>query len=291
MTNEQKEQMRDALLRYTGRYATQALAAESLEHISSSMISLVKNKKWDRVSEKMWSNIARQVGFYCGDDWKKADTGAYMLLRILFGDAQRYAMAYGVAIQSGLGKTFSARHYAAEQEYAHYICCDEQMNRKSFLTALLQNMNQPTTGNTEDIMQRVVSILEKQDEPLLIIDDAHQLKDRVLHFVITLYKRLINHCGIIILGNDTLRLRVIEGARMQKDMYEAIYNTIGRRFITLGQCGPRDVELICKANGIDDTILITSIKEACKGNLYQVKKMIEELKQKHIHPHLKNVVF
>lgn len=289
MTTELKEQVRDALLRYASKYPTQAEAAAHLEKISSATISQVKNKKWDRVSEKMWSNIARQVGFYTGSSWQKADTGAYMLLRILFGDAQRYAMAYGVSIQTGLGKTFCAKHYTAEQQNAHYMCCNEQMNRKTFLMALLQNMHQPVTGNTEDILQRVVNILEEQDEPLLIIDDAHLLKDRVLHFVITLYKRLVNHCGVIILGNDTLRLRVIEGARLQKEMHESIYNAIGRRFVTLGQCGPRDVELICKANGIEDTVLITSIKEACKGNLHTVKKMTEELRQKLIDPHLKNV--
>ena len=76
---------------------------------------------------------------------------------------------------------------------------------------------------------------------------------------------------------------------MQKDMYEEVYNTIGRRFVTLGQCGPRDVELVCKANGIDDTILITSIKENAKGNLHLIKKLVEEIKPKMQHNNLKNV--
>src|SRR6185437_13725271 len=107
MTNEQKRQVRDALIRYTSNFDTQTHASESLQGISSSTISQVKNNNWELLSERLWHHIARQVGFYCGE-WQPADTSAYLLLRILFSDAQHYAMAYGIAIGTGMGKTFAA---------------------------------------------------------------------------------------------------------------------------------------------------------------------------------------
>jgi len=278
MTQEQKEQIRDALTRYSSRFPTQLAASHSLQGISPTIISQVKNNKWKVVNERMWQLIARQVGFYCGNEWQQADTGCYLLLRILFGDAQRYAMAYGVAIQTGLGKTFTSKRYARENEYAHYISCDEYLNRKDFISKLLQELGTKPSGTADKMLEEIISTLETQEEPLLIIDDAHKLKDRVLHFVITLYKRLINHCGIVILGNDELRNRVVEGARMNKELYGEIYNTIGRRFVTLGQAGPRDIELICRANAINNDATIAEIKDCSKGNLHYATELIHKAK-------------
>lgn len=278
MTPEQKEQIREALTRYTTKFPTQLAASQTLQGISPTIISQVKNNKWKVVTERMWQHIARQVGFYCANEWQQAETGCYLLLRILFGDAQRYAMAYGVAINTGLGKTFTAKHYARENAYAHYIQCNEYLNRKDFISKLLQTLGAKPTGTADNMMDEIICKLEEQEEPLLIIDDAHMLKDRVLHFAITLYKRLINHCGVVILGNDELRNRVVEGARMNKELYAEIYNTIGRRFVTLGQAGPRDVELICRANAITDNATISEIKDCCKGNLHYATELIHKAK-------------
>jgi len=73
MTNEQKGQVRDALVRYVNNFDSQTKAAESLQGISSSTISQVKNHNWELLSNRLWYHIARQVGFYCGE-WQPADT-------------------------------------------------------------------------------------------------------------------------------------------------------------------------------------------------------------------------
>ena len=70
MTQEQKEQIRDALTRYSSRFPTQLAASQSLQGISPTIISQVKNNKWKVVNERMWQLIARQVGFYCGNEWR-----------------------------------------------------------------------------------------------------------------------------------------------------------------------------------------------------------------------------
>ncbi|MBA3828664.1 MAG: ATP-binding protein [Taibaiella sp.] len=274
MTNEQKEQIRDALLRYTAGFATQKEAAESLDDVSATTLSLLKNDRWEKITERTWQHIARQVGFYCAEEWKQADTGPYLLLRILFGDAQRYAMAYGVAIGSGLGKTYTAKYYAKEHANAHYIACNEQMNRKGLLDALIKIAGGNTSRSAEASLAQVTALLGAQEEPLIIIDDAHKLKDRALHFAALLYKTLINKCGIIILGSDELRSRVVEGARLNKELHQELYNAIGRRFITLGQLGPRDVEVVCRANGVTNEATITEIKDTCRGSLHHATSLI-----------------
>ena len=273
MTNEQKNQIKDALVRYAANFETQALAAESLEGVSNSTISQVKNNNWELLSERLWHNIARQVGFYCGE-WHPADTSTHLLLRILFSDAQHYAMSYGIAMAAGLGKTFTASHYVRENEHVWYVAGLEQYNRKSFLELLLAAAGHKATGTVPHMMEQLAALVEEKDEPLIIVDDAHKLKDRVLHLVVQLSNQLWGKAGIIIMGNEQLRERVIEGVRLKKVGYDEIFRSIGRRFITLNSIQPWDVGLVCRANGVFDEDIIRHITNTAT-NLHEVTHILQ----------------
>jgi AAA domain len=281
MTNEQKRQVRDALVRYAGNFETQTLASDSLQGISTSTISQVRHNNWELLSERMWHNIARQVGFY-NDEWKPADTSTYLLLRILFSDAQHYGMTYGIAIGNGLGKTFTASHYVRENDNTWYVACNDQLNRRSFMTALFNAAGLAGKGTVPEMMQQFNDHLGTREEPLLILDDAHKLKDRVLHLVVLIANSLAGKAGIIIMGADKLRTRIIEGVRLKKIGFDEIYKSIGRRFITLGSLGPKDVDLVCRANGLYDDETISHIKQTCGNDLHLAVQLIQEHTQMNI---------
>jgi hypothetical protein len=280
MTNEQKRQVKEALVRYVSNFDTQGLAADTLEGVSGSTISLVKNNNWELLSERLWHNIARQVGFYCGEDNQQpADTSCYLLLRILFSDAQHYAMTYGIAIGEGLGKTFAAGQYSREHIETTLVTGLEQYNRKSFMAALMNAAGLEAKGTVPEMMQQFTANVTEREEPLIIIDDAHKLKDRVLHLVVLLANSLAGGAGIIIMGGELLRMRIIEGVRLKKIGYDDIFKSIGRRFITLGSLGPKDLELVCRANGLFDEDAINHMAEVAGNNLHQVTKLIHEYRQ------------
>lgn len=278
MTNEQKRQVRDALLRYVSNFDTQSQAAESLQGISSSTISQVRNSNWELLSDLLWYHIARQVGFYCGQ-WQPADTSAYLLLRILFSDAQHYGMAYGIAIGNGLGKTFTAGHYTRENEHTFFIAGNEQFNRRSFMAGLLNSAGIEAKGTVPAMMETFTDHVGGKEQPLLIIDDAHKLKDRVLHLVVILANNLAGRAGVVIMGGPDLRTRIVDGVRLKKIGFDEIYKSIGRRFITLGSLGPKDVEHICRANGLYDEDIIKYISDECGNNLHTAVRLIAQYTQ------------
>ena len=281
MTHEQKLQVKNALIRYTEHFDTQAQAAASLQDVSPTVVSQIKNDNWSLLSDRLWQHVARQVGFYCGE-WHSADTCTTLLLNILFTDAQNYAMAYGVAINTGLGKTFTAKHYQRNREQVYYMPCSKEHNRRTFMTGLMQCAGIETKGTMPEMMNTFIARMKSRDLPLLILDDAHLLKDRVLQLVVTITNTLAGAVGAVIVGNDELRLRITSGIQIGKPGYDKIYNTFGRRFITLGKPGPNDVELICKANGITDELIITSMTEECKGNLHHIAALVDRHKSERI---------
>jgi len=217
------------------------------------------------------------------NDLKKADTGCYLLLNILFGDAQRHAMCYGLAIKSGLGVTYSAISYAEENENVYYLGGNEIGSEKGLYSQLLQAMgsDQLIRTSRDKMIAAIENIIDncgEDKEPLIIIDNASLLSLDALYAATKLYKRLINKCGLVIMGTDNLRERIIDEVRQSDEKYSEIYNTIGRRFVTLGTRGPKDVELICRANGVKDEKVIERIKNDT-SHLGGVKAMIEDYKE------------
>lgn len=272
MTHEQKLQVKNALLRYIENFDTQQQAAASLQDVSATVVSQIKNNNWGLLSDRLWQHVARQVGFYCGE-WHAADTCASLLLNILFNDAQNYAMAYGVAVSAGLGKTFTAKNYQHNREQVYYMPCNKEHNRRSFMTALMQCAGIDVKGTMPELVNTFIARMKNKDLPLLILDDAHLLKDRVM-----LTNTLAGAAGIVMMGNDELRQRITSGTQTDKHGYDKIYNTFGRRFITLGKPGPNDVALICKANGIADEQIIAAIANECKDNLRPIAALVERYK-------------
>lgn len=275
MTNEQKRQVRDALIRYANNFDSQVEAAATLVGISASTISQVKNNNWELLSERLWHNIARQVGFFTGE-WQPADTSAYLLLRILMSDAQHYAMSYGIAIGAGLGKTFTAHHYTRENENTIYIPCSNDANRKSFLTSMMQQLGLSPRGTVPEMMEAVTQFITEGDEVLIIFDDADQLKDRVLHLLVLLINSWAGKAGTVVMGGEKLRMRILEGVRLKKIGYDEIYKSIGRRFITLSTLAMRDVELVCRANGMHDEDVIKYVTTECGNNLHQATQLLKQ---------------
>ncbi|MDR3681297.1 MAG: ATP-binding protein [Flavipsychrobacter sp.] len=279
MTTEQKLQIKEALVRYVAAHPTCIAAAATLQGITTQHVAQVLHNNWEMVTEKTWHQLARRIGFF-QNEWNPADTGTHLLLRILFSDAQHFALAYGIAIGNGLGKTFTARQYARENETATIISCSELHNRKTFITALLESLNQPVTGTVPELVQQFADTIAERNEPLLIIDDAHKLKDRVLHFLITIVNCVSDKCGIVIMGNEELSTRIITGARQNREGFAMIYNTIGRRFITLGRPGPNDVDMICRANGVTNADVIDYIKEQCGNSLHGIEHLVQQSRRK-----------
>jgi DNA transposition AAA+ family ATPase len=277
MTNEQKLQVKDALMRYIACFDTQAEAANNLNGVSPAIISQVKNNNWDMISERLWQHIARQVGFY-GGQWHAADTSTSLLLRILLSDAQHYCMSYGIAIARGLGKTFTATQYARKHDHVIYICANSTHNRRSFIAELLYAVGIKPSGTMPDMINSFSATFTAKDAPLLIVDDAHLLKDRVLQLLVAITNTLTGKAGVVLMGTEELITRITEGTQEQKTGFDRIYDTLGRRFITLNSLNPKDIEVICRANNLDEDSAIMAVAEACNGNLHNINSHLTRIR-------------
>ena len=66
------------------------------------------------------------------------------------------------------------------------------------------------------------------------------------------------------------------GCQRDKTGYKEFFSRIGSKFIPLDPISLKDVELICKANGVNDDEKIEEIYNLCDGDLRRVKRDIEK---------------
>ncbi|MBN2668779.1 MAG: ATP-binding protein [Bacteroidales bacterium] len=278
MNNEQKQQIAEKLQEYAQRYASQNKAANSLKGVSSATVSQVLNGNWSLIKDEMWRNIATQIGFN-ENQWQVVETRDFKALTHILTDAQYNSMVFGVIGDAGTGKSFCAKHYVQNHKRAYLLSCNEYWNRKYFLAELLRQMGEDHSGLTvAEMMMEVVSKLKKQEQPIIIMDEADKLTDQVLYFFITLYNQLEDHCGIALLATDHLAKRVKKGLRLNKKGYKEIYSRIGRKFIELPGIGSTDVSQICRANGINENKTIKDIFQDSERDLRRVKRKIHATK-------------
>jgi hypothetical protein len=78
----------------------------------------------------------------------------------------------------------------------------------------------------------------------------------------------------VILATEHLKKRIETGVRLKKKGYSEIYSRIGRRFVEIRKLNGKDIELVCRANGITDDITITRICHESKGDLRYVTQLL-----------------
>lgn len=284
LSNEQKDAIREALRAYVAKYPSQNKAAGSLKNTSVGTISCIVNSKYENISDKMFRDIAAQIGGGKNETgWQIVETSAYQEISYVLDDAQRWRNVTWVVGEAGCGKTTTARLYAEEHKEVFYILCSEDMKKGDFVREIARKVGIKTDGyNIREVWNMILDDIIQMEAPLLIFDEADKLTDLVFSYFVSLYNNLEEKCGIIFLSTDYIIKRIKKGVHGRKPGYKEIESRIGRKFFELEATTPNDVYSICVANGLSDRKKIDEVirdAEPCDFDLRRVKKAIHRAKR------------
>lgn len=280
MTTDFKKQVQEKLAIYIAQKGSQNKAANSLNGVSSALLSQITNNNWDSISETMWRNVASQIG-HSSKEWVCVETTDFKMISYFLNDAQQNANVFAMTGDAGSGKSKTFDIYVANNKNAYLLSCAEYWNRKEFLVQLLTAMSVDYSGFTvAEMMNEIVKKLKSQQDPLIILDEADKLPDTVLYFFITLYNRLEDHCGIVLCATDHLSKRIAKGIKLNRKGYKEINSRIGRKFIELKGVTFTDVTQICIANGVEKPKDIKDIFNDSECDLRRVKRKIHAVKNR-----------
>jgi len=281
MTDHQKKEIQMLLKTFVEQYPSQAKAVNALRNVSEATIINIRKGEWESISDDMWRNVGKQVGYNHKGRWQMVDTVDFKTLVKYFDDAKEYGNVFAITAPSGSGKSFAAEWYEGKKENVYVVSCAEYFNRKVFLEQILMKMGKGHAGlNVAEMMDLIVDTLMKKENPLIIMDEFDKVPDAVLYFFITFYNRLEGNAGMVMMATEFLSKRIMRGRKMNKKGYSEIFSRIGRRFISLRGTSPEEVTEICKANGVSEREAIHYIYNECEGDLRRVKRGVHKSKLK-----------
>lgn len=274
-----KEQIRMALISaIDSRGLSQAEASKKLG-VSPATINNIINRKYVEnaklnVSEDLWRKIAQWAGV---SGWNAAATRDFKRINVLCANCQSEGRSRAISFDPGSGKTYALKSYASSHHNVYYIECDEYWGKKDFLNELRKQMGLVETGLTiSEMVASIIEYLNRDEMPLVIIDEADKLKDAVLNFFKTFYNK--SNSGFILCGAPYFAKRIMKGVRLQKQAYQEIHSRLGGEFFQMKGLNQSDIRNVCEANGVKDDNDIQRVINYTEGDLRRAKTMIEELK-------------
>ena len=278
MRKLEKQTIVERLIEFCDQKGSQAKAAAALK-VSNATVSQMINGNWELIKDEMWRTVSNGIGMQ-GGNWATVATGGYKRMTSVLEDAQENSLVMAVIGDAGCGKTQAIEHYVKNHRNAYHLQCAEYWNKKNFLQNLCQQMGMRNTyGTVYDLIEDIVRELEKENRPLIIVDEADKLSDVVLYFFITFYNRLEDHCGIVLCATGYLKKRIIAGERNERKGFAEIHSRVGRNFIGMPQTTSEDIAAICEANGVDDLNAINTICKKSDFDLRRVKRLVHAYKQ------------
>ncbi|MDR1653556.1 MAG: ATP-binding protein [Prevotellaceae bacterium] len=269
-----KQNISNSLKSYVERYDSQNRAAQSLKNVSAATVNQILNGKWDLISDEMWRNVASQIG-YKDEKWNAVQTADYNLLTSILCDVKENALVLAITGNAGSGKTFCCKNFTESNKNVYHIVCNDFWNSKNFMSELLSAIGRESSGmNIGEMMNEAVRTLKTQEKPLIILDEADKLKDKVLYLFISLYNLIEDECGIVLIATNHLEKRLRNGVKLNRKGFNEIWSRIGRKCVQLKGVTSADIVAVCEMNGVAERNDISDIIADSESDLRRVKRRI-----------------
>lgn len=271
-----KNKIKAALSAYVLRYKSAKKVSENIE-VSTATISQVLNNNWELISDEMWRKIAAGIN-YSDKVWNIGATSVYVKLNSFFAEAQNNPKGIDAfVINSSLGKSIAVDSFCASNSNVYYIRCHRFMTIRALFKDILKAMGKDSSGTLLDMLDNLVSYLQRDEKPLLIIDEVDKLKDEVLEMFVDIENKLHHKCGIVFLATPYLKKRIEQSVSRNKRGFAELYSRAKKVFWDLTPSKKefaRDVKIICHANGVTDDAVIAEFTNKCENDFRVLTDLI-----------------
>lgn len=287
ITDKQKSKIVAAISENRQHYPSDAKHASSLG-ISTSSYSAVKNGQLDRtLSEGEWIRIARKlsVDLREGMEWKAANTATFRYITAQLEFCQQSSLSSILCDMPNIGKTFTARHYVRNHANAVYIDCSQVKTKTQLVKKIAEEFGVGSRGWYVDVYNDLTYYLRSVERPLIILDEAGDLKNEAMLELKALWNATERCCAWYMMGADGLKERIRRSIETKMVGYTEMLSRYGDRYNHVTPDDARERErflmdqaaMVCKVNAPEGTD-VQAIVRKTQGGLRRVYTEIEKLK-------------
>lgn len=200
--------------------------------------------------------------------WQRFETEQYLDIESAFVEAKTGATVKTVIGGTGTGKTFTAEEMKIKYPVGTFVMrCAGDYNALNFIHYMAEILGIKDAENMSKVKvrkaieKRIKTLYEAGQRPILVLDEAENLKFPAWERVKSIYDNVKELCGFMIMGTPNWYLKM----KLQRDKKRDIAPQIFRRFMSglktvhLSEVSESDVKEICKEIGINDRYVVNKI--------------------------------
>lgn len=283
LTTEFKQRIINAINERNNDFSSDAKMAVYL-NINTAQLSRVKKGDTDKVlSEANWLRIARLLNIRPNKQlvWHTALTPAYQFIYQQLKECQALSISGVLCDLTDIGKTHTAKAYARENKHVAYIDCSQVKTKQLLVRKIAQEFGVVNTGRYVDVYNDLIYYLQFIEKPLVILDEAGDLKPDAFLELKALWNATERACGWYMLGADGLKHKIEKGRDLFKVGFAEIFRRYGKRYQRVSPQGKdlseefmrKQFALVSHANGVKD---IKEMYAKSGGSLERIRIEVEK---------------
>lgn len=260
ITTEFRNRIIEAMQRDTARYNTQSQQAKAYGISPSQLSNILKGHLDGILSNKNWGVIANRLGVHRNPDqaWNTAKTPVFEYIYGQLNACQERSVSGLLCDSADIGKTYTAKVYVRENKNAVYIDCSQHKTKTQLVKKIAKEFGIDYGGMYKAIFDDLVQILKSFTNPLIILDEAGDLKPDAFLELKALWNATEHYCGWYMMGADGLRVKINRNLDFKRVGYAELFSRYGTRFQKVTPSGSderqkfrmQQVKAIAEANNI-----------------------------------------
>jgi hypothetical protein len=258
--------------------------------IDPAQLSLILREKTDKVlSHQKWMAIARRldVDLNGKGKWVTVQTPVFKYIYSQLKMCQRDSVSSLLCDKADIGKSYTAKQYVKENRNAIYVDCSQVKTKMRFIRKLAREFGLQQNGVYSEVYDDLVYYLRNGDlnpKPLIILDEAGDLKPDAFLELKALWNATEYVCGWYMMGADGLKAKIEMNLKYMTVGYTEIFSRYGSRYQTIVPDGKQKQDSfikhqfmeVARANGISN---LQEMFAESKGSLRRIYTEVQKMKQ------------
>lgn len=252
--------------------------------ITSSQYSEIMKGNYDKqLKDDKWLAIAYKLKVF--SEWKTIVTPTYAFIYEQLKNCQNSSFSAIFCDLPNIGKTHTAKEYQRQNANVAYVDCSRAKTKKKLIKTIAQELGIAVKGTYDEMFSTLVKHICSLDYPLVIFDEAGDLKFDAFLEIKALWNATEGCCGWFMMGAEGLQLLINRAMNNQKVGFAEIYSRYGNEFqnITIDKDGKMTQEqflyqqayMVARGNAPEDTPQ-GELKKWAMGGLRRLKMEIEK---------------
>jgi DNA transposition AAA+ family ATPase len=164
--------------------------------------------------------------------------------------------------EAGHGKTTALTSFFQSNPHVYYVNLQFANTKRDMIETIAQALTLDTDASISQLVKRIAAKLNSAKDSLLIIDEISITKEYTINYLRDIRDRTRHNAGMLLAGCPYFKSNLEKSVRRGKQGIPEFVSRVGL-FLNLSVPSKEEKEAICRANGIDEPLVIKSLT-GCK---------------------------